>query len=92
MAKRIQRIGDYNSGGGQIVSVSQDLFKIDGRKVSIDGSVVSQHEPHSAIHDHALTANGSRFITIDGIGINREGDADSCGHIRVGGSDFVNIS
>jgi len=83
---KIQRIGDANVAGGVITSVVQPYTYINGILVSVDGSPVSPHKPFSVPHIAPTTANGSANLFIQGIPVNREGDADTCGHARADGS------
>jgi len=80
----IQRDGDANSAGG--VGSSSVNVKANGSSVLINGSSVS---PHPGPHVGATTANGSSTVFVNGIPVNRTGDADSCLHPRAGGSSNV---
>lgn len=92
---RVHTVGHANSGGGIITNVLQDFVTIDGMLVSVDGSIGTGHRPCPEEQAHCAgkwkTANGSDFVTINGIPVNYEGNSDTCGHVRVGGSDFVFI-
>ena len=85
MAK-VQRKTDANSGGGTITDTktNTNVFA-NGLLISINGSTVSNHGTHTGV----ITANGSTKVFIHGIGVNRTGDADSCGDTRSGGSTNV---
>ncbi|PCJ68195.1 MAG: hypothetical protein COA62_15640 [Rhodobiaceae bacterium] len=85
----IQRIGDSNSGGGAIVFTAQGKVYANGKLVSIDGSPVSAHGKN--VHAGPVTANGSNKVFVNGVPVNASGDADTCGHNRVGGSPNVNV-
>lgn len=80
----IQRNGDANSAGG--VGSSSVNVKANGSSVLVNGSSVS---PHPGPHVGATTANGSSTVFVNGIPVNRTGDADSCLHPRAGGSSNV---
>tara|TARA_R100000005_G_C4836172_1_gene110021 strand:+ start:260 stop:520 length:261 start_codon:yes stop_codon:yes gene_type:complete len=80
----IQRDGDANSAGG--VGSSSVNVKANGSSVLVNGSSVS---PHPGPHVGATTANGSSTVFVNGIPVNRTGDADSCLHPRAGGSSNV---
>lgn len=86
-----QRVGDANSAGGVITASAQGSVYVNGILVSVDGSGVSPHVPFIAPHIGTVTSSGSSTVKAEGIAINRDGDADSCGHPRVGGSGNVNI-
>lgn len=80
----IQRNGDANSAGG--VGSSSVNVKANGSSVLVNGSSVS---PHPGPHVGATTVNGSSTVFVNGIPVNRTGDADSCLHPRAGGSSNV---
>ena len=82
-----QRMTDANTGGGTISSVPQSTVFANSKLLSVNGSSVQNH----VLHIGATTANGSSTVFAGGTAVNRTGDADSCGHIRVGGSSNVNI-
>tara|TARA_B100000085_G_scaffold64351_1_gene57172 strand:+ start:4997 stop:5257 length:261 start_codon:yes stop_codon:yes gene_type:complete len=81
----VQRNGDANSAGG-VVSSSRNV-NVNGKPITINGDTVS---PHPVGHISQTTANGSSTVRVGGIGVNRAGDTDTCGHPRVGGSSNVN--
>ena len=64
-----------------------------GLLLSTDGSSVQDHLLVDGVNTHTnvSTANGSSTVKSGGVSVNRTGDADSCGHTRVGGSSNVNI-
>ena len=78
---------DANNGGGTISSVLQSTVYANSKLLSVNGSSVQNH----VLHVGTTTANGSDTVKAGGLGVNRTGDADSCGHTRGGGSDDVNI-
>ena len=84
-----QRNGDANTAGGVINSVPQTTVKCNGENLSVNGSKGTGH----GIGIHAVnawkTANGSSTVFAGGIAINRTNDADTCEHIREGGSSDV---
>jgi uncharacterized Zn-binding protein involved in type VI secretion len=81
----VQRDGDANNAGG--IGSSSVNVKANSKSVLVDGSSVSPHPPS---HTGIVTANGSSKVKVNGIPINRTGDADSCLHTRIGGSSNVN--
>lgn len=88
----VHRIGDSNDGGGIILNTSQSSVYVNGVLAATDGSMVSGHDPFIPPHaPTTLTANGSSSVFFEGIPVNREGDADVCGHIRIGGSSNVSV-
>ena len=82
-----QRMTDANTGGGTISSVPQSTVYANSKLLSVNGSSVTNH----VLHVGATTANGSSTVFAGGTAVNRTGDADSCTHLRVGGSSNVNI-
>jgi uncharacterized Zn-binding protein involved in type VI secretion len=85
----VHRLGDLNDAGGSILSIPQSTVFANGILISVDGSLVSPHRPFLEPHITAKTSSGSSTVSIGGIPVNRQGDADTCGHTRVGGSDNV---
>lgn len=88
----VARLGDSNSGGGTITSVPQTTVFADGMPISVNGSTGTSHRKK---HKHKAgvwrTANGSSTVTINNIPVNFQGNADTCGHTRVGGSPTIFI-
>ena len=85
---------DLNNLGAAIAGVTDYKVKVNGKLLSTDGSSVQDHLPVDGVNTHTnvSTANGSSTVKSGGaIPVNRTGDADSCGHTRVGGSSNVNI-
>ncbi len=85
----VHRIGDLNNAGGAITGVAQSTVSVNGILASVDGSDVSPHITFVVPHVGTITASGSSTVSIEGIPVNRQGDADSCGHSRAGGSPNV---
>ena len=82
-----QRMTDANLGGGTISSVPQSTVYANSKLLSVNGSSVQNH----VLHVGVTTANGSDTVKAGGLGVNRTGDADSCGHARTGGYDKVKV-
>ena len=90
----VHRIGDANNAGGAVTSTPQGSFFVNGILAAVDGSIGTAHPPCPTITIHCAgnwtTANGAGSFLVEGIPINREGDADTCGDVRAAGSpDFV---
>ena len=83
----VARLGDADSGGGSITGIPQSTVYANNLLISVDGSSVSGHGP--GIHAGPATANGSASVYAKNIPINVQGNADTCGHARVGGSSNV---
>jgi uncharacterized Zn-binding protein involved in type VI secretion len=84
----IERIGDVNTGGGQIVKVPQPDVFANNLLVSINGSPVSPHTKHIGV----VTASGSPDVFVHNIPVNRIGDPDTCRHTRATGSPNVFVN
>ena len=93
MGQPAQRKGDLNNLGAAIAGVTDNKVKVNGELLSTDGSSVQDHLLVNNVNTHVntRTANGSSTVKSGGVPVNRTGDADSCGHTRVGGSSNVNI-
>lgn len=83
----IHRQGDANAAGAPVTNVPQGTVFANGSLVSVDGSSVADHGRRA--HDAPNTANGSATVFINGIPVNKAGDADTCGHTRATGSPDV---
>ena len=80
----VHRNGDSNTGGG-IVNCSRNV-NVNGSSISVDGDSVTPHPPS---HTGVKTANGSSSVFANGKPVNRQGDADTCLHVRSSGSSDV---
>jgi uncharacterized Zn-binding protein involved in type VI secretion len=89
---KAQRNGDSNNAGGVINSIPQGNTFCNGELLSVDGSKGTTH-PVGPPHLSGVwsTANGNTRVLCNGIPVNRQGDADTCGHTRSGGSNNVNV-
>jgi len=88
------RVTDTNTAGGAIVSVPQDFVRDQGKLVAVDGSKGTSHPPcplppHCA--NQWATAGGAVWVRINGVPVNRTGDADTCGHARAASESIINI-
>ena len=83
----VHRLSDPNDDGAVVEQVIQSTVYANGMLVSVDGCPVQEHGLGE--HDSPLTANGSSTVFINGIPVNRQGDADTCGHARAQGSPDV---
>lgn len=73
---------NQDTAGGLIVGALQDLVTVEGTLWAVLGDPVQGHgiAPHAA----PVMAQGSSFITINGIPVCREGHLASCGHPATG--------
>lgn len=89
----VHRMTDENDGGGAVTDIPQSTVYANGLLIAVDGSIGTSHPPCPVDPTHCagnwVTANGSGTVKIEGIPVNRTGDADSCGHIRAAGSPTV---
>lgn len=87
----VQRQGDTNSAGGAATSGVSSV-RVNGKPIVVNGIGVSAHAPWGKPHPPhraPTTQNGSATVRAGGIPVVRTGDADTCGHARVGGSPDV---
>jgi len=94
---RVQRMGDTNSAGGAITTIAQSTVFANNKLVSIDGSSGTADAGCNIFApQHCAgvwkTAGGSPNVFIGGVPVNTEGNVDTCGHARVGGSSNVFIN
>lgn len=82
----VQRKGDANSGGG-VITGGVASVRVNGRPIAVVGLPVTGHGKGK--HAGPQTANGSGSVRAGGRAVVRTGDADTCGHPRVGGSGDV---
>jgi uncharacterized Zn-binding protein involved in type VI secretion len=86
----IEREGDKNNGGAPVVMSLQKTVYVNGRPVSVVGSAVAGHgRRHGSNHK---TVTGSSNVFVAGIPVNRIGDKDTCGHVRIEGSPDVYVN
>ena len=85
----IVRLGDINDGGGAITSTPNSSVFADGLLIAVDGSKGTGHGPGAHAGEVWQTANGSSTVFVEGIGVNRVGDTDTCGHKRANGSPTI---
>jgi uncharacterized Zn-binding protein involved in type VI secretion len=92
MAAPMQRVGDFNSGGGIIVSGGHSNVLVNGRPAATPWAVVTPHigcGKKNLLHCLALTLPGSSTVKINGQPVIVNGVPDTCGHSRAGGSPNV---
>jgi uncharacterized Zn-binding protein involved in type VI secretion len=86
----VHRQFDKNTAGAPILKANQSSVYANRLLVSVDSSIVKGHgiTPHYT----PLTATGSSNVFIERIPVTRQGDKDTCGHVRALGSPdiFVN--
>jgi len=89
----VQLVGDVNDAvpAGAITSSLQSVVRVDGIAISVDGSPVSPHHNSPTRHNSETTANGVSNVLINGVPVNITGNADTCGHLRVGGNSMIQI-
>jgi len=80
---------DSDTAGGTQLNGGQDFCTVDGDLIVLLGDPVQSHG--SGEHGSPVMAEGSSFVTINGIAVCREGHLASCGHASTG-SDFAKLS
>lgn len=89
-----QRDGDSNAGGG-VAQGGVPSVRINGLPAMIPGQPVTPHPPYPRRgrnqHNNGSqsTAGGSGSVRVGGQPLIVEGDTDTCGHPRMGGSPDV---
>lgn len=91
----VQRQGDSNTEGGAATGGVASV-RVNNKSVVVNGTGVSPHAPWKnasahAPHESATTAGGVGSVRAGGIPINVDGNADTCGHARTGGSGDVRV-
>ena len=92
MSKPIQRISDTNDYPSPAIdSDGNSTVYANGILILVDGSGVQPHVPRRGgfVHDPVSTANGSTKVFAHGVPVNFTDNADTCAHIRIGGSPDV---
>jgi uncharacterized Zn-binding protein involved in type VI secretion len=92
----VQRVGDQNSAGGVIVNGDASVL-INGRAVAVQGVSVSAHpccgqRGCPPTHCNAKTQASGSTVLVNGIPLILNGDVDTCGHARTGGSNNVTVN
>ena len=87
MTHGVSRCGQ-DTAGGVILGHGQSHVFVEGRLWSVLGDAVAGHGP--VPHLAPVMAEGSSFITINGIPVCRQGHHASCGHAATG-STFMFI-
>jgi uncharacterized Zn-binding protein involved in type VI secretion len=86
----VQRLGDPNDLGGVILECDPTIL-VNGRPIAFYGAAVSAHpccgaEGCPPIHCAAFTTSTNYNVLVYGFPIVTDGDVDTCGDIRTGGS------
>jgi uncharacterized Zn-binding protein involved in type VI secretion len=90
----VQRDGDSNAAGG-VANGGVPSVRVNGSSIMIPEQPVTAHPPYPRRgrnqHNNGSqkTANGVPSVRAGGKPVVVTGDADTCGHARVGGSDNV---
>lgn len=90
--RRVHRLTDRNEAGGAIDQCVAKTVFVNNLQISVNGSVGTADSscpisPHC--YHEWLTANGSTTVFAENIPVNFEGNADTCGHLRIEGSPDV---
>jgi len=74
----IARIGIDTAGGGIILSnASSAQVYINGSQAALKGAIVQNHSGHTNV----TMVGSSTSVFINGLGVVRQGDLASCGHV-----------
>jgi len=89
MGTPIHRLGDVNTAGAPILFAKAITVVSAGAPVGTTGDPVAGHglPPHSS----PVTGPGSPIVLAQGVPVNRQGDVDTCGHLRATGNPTVLI-
>ena len=89
----VQTMGDMNDAGGAITTIPQSNVYVNGKLVCVDGSMGTDHFPLDLPHLQGVwqTTGGNATVKIAGHPVNTDGNADTCGHVRINGSGNVNV-
>lgn len=79
---------DKDTAGGKQLAGQQDFVTVDGDLVVLKGDPVEGHG--LLLHGAPVMAEGSSFVTIEGIPVCREGHLATCGDPSTG-SDYVKL-
>lgn len=79
----ISRVG-LDTAGGLIIGELQTKVKIENRSAVVIGAAIQSHG--SGSHGSAVMVTGSSKVFAAGIGVCRQGDTASCGHVATGSS------
>lgn len=87
-SKAIQRLNDLNDANAAITATTGNTsVYANSILIAVNGGVVA---PHGAgAHSSSKTANGSSKVFINSLPVTHTGSADTCSHLRVGGSTTV---
>lgn len=89
MGRPVHRLGDINTAGAPIIFAKAVTVVSAGAPVGTTGDPVAGHgkPPHSS----PVTGPGSPIVLAQGVPVNRQGDVDTCGHLRATGNPTVLI-
>lgn len=90
-----QRMGDANSGGGVLTVMMVKKVFVNGRIKSVTFDQGTSHPPcpDNPIHCSGawFTLHDNMTVFVEGLPAIVTGDIDSCGDVRIGGSENVFI-
>lgn len=83
---------DCNDAGGCLTSTPQGSVYANDRLIAVNGAQGTSHDPCPApspphCAGNWSTANGGPTVFAENIPVNSAGDVDTCGHVRVAGSN-----
>lgn len=77
-----------DSAGGTQLNGGQSFFKVEGQHVVLLGDAVESHPPIPPHTGAPTMAQGSGWMTLNGVPVCREGHLASCGHASTGRAWF----
>ena len=86
----VQRVGDTDSGGGSIAQGISSV-RVNGIPIAVSNMPVTSHPRHYPHSGGTMTQATQSSVRAAGIPVVKEGDHDTCGHTRVGGSPDVKV-
>lgn len=75
--------GFSTAGGGLILTPPQSFVRVGGNLVSVDGTPIASHGDDE--HSNAVTTGQSSLLHINGLPVDRQGDAASCADLIANG-------
>ena len=73
-----------DTAGGTQLGGGQSFFTVEGAPVVLQGDPVAGHDPMVGPHVAPSMAQGSSWMTLNGVPVVRAGHAASCGHTSTG--------
>lgn len=82
-------VRSLDAAGGAQLAGGQGWWRVAGELVVLLGDPVTPHPPVPPHTTAPVMAEGSAWMSIDGVPVCREGHAASCGHLSTGRAWFT---